>query len=149
MNLDINQTISLLTDIITQEFNKIDPVDTSIFHPLINGYCLHFAILLHHFFPEGQIFFSSKDQHYIFYLNGRYYDYRGELIQTKDFLIINSTDDMTLIKDLLPVKYDKTEIEYAEITGYDSKEPTQKWLNIQKRIYQKIKELPLESQLEL
>ena len=41
------------------------------------GYCLHFAALLKEIFPEGHIIWGNVIDHYIFYYQQNFYDYRG------------------------------------------------------------------------
>ena len=46
----------------------------------LNGNCYYFALILKDRFPNGRILYDAIYGHFIFHLNGKAYDYSGELV---------------------------------------------------------------------
>ena len=46
----------------------------------LNGNCYYFALILKDRFPNGRILYDAIYGHFIFQLNGKAYDYSGELV---------------------------------------------------------------------
>ena len=45
----------------------------------IDGNCYYFAIILKDRFPDGKIFYDVINGHFIFFYDGKYYDWTGEI----------------------------------------------------------------------
>lgn len=47
----------------------------------INGNCYYFALILNDRFPDGEIYYDVIYGHFIYFYNGKYYDWSGEVQQ--------------------------------------------------------------------
>lgn len=44
-----------------------------------SGYCYEFAHLLKGMYPSGKIVFDPENHHYMYLIDGKYFDVRGEI----------------------------------------------------------------------
>lgn len=51
----------------------------------LNGFCYFFSVILKEKFPRGSIFYSEKENHFLFMLNGILYDIRGNVASKYSF----------------------------------------------------------------
>lgn len=51
-----------------------------------SGNCYYFAIILKDRFPNGRIYYDVIDGHFIFYYDGKYYDWGG-IVKSYGYLV--------------------------------------------------------------
>jgi hypothetical protein len=81
-------------------------------HMFTNGNCFHFAVILKHLYPEGEIAYSlSLGGHFVFLFQGRYWDITGEVFPEKvpqlfdEIMSVDETYYARLMRDCA-YKYD-------------------------------------------
>lgn len=65
-------------------FNK-----ENIEYIFMNGNCYHFSVILKNIFRKGKIVYNQSNNHFLFKLNNKYYDIKGEYIAIYNDNIIN------------------------------------------------------------
>ena len=59
--------------------NKLNEYNVETIETLfVDGYCYHFAKILKHVFPSGELYLAWPCSHIVFGINGKYYDINGE-----------------------------------------------------------------------
>lgn len=91
----------------------IDPVVDFIYRRFsidcnwTTGNCYYFALILHDRFKTGTIFYDVINGHFIYFYNGKYYDWTGDinpdgkLVEWNKFDEYDSTLKQRIIKDCL------------------------------------------------
>ena len=52
----------------------------------VNGNCYYFAIILKNRFPKGKIYYDVVNGHFIFWFEGKFYDWNG-VVKSKGYCI--------------------------------------------------------------
>ena len=53
----------------------------------LSGNCYYFAVILKARFPDGTIWYDVIDGHFVFSLNEKYYDWRGQVFPLCEHLV--------------------------------------------------------------
>ena len=64
-----------MTDIVLDFIRRRFPVDNH----WCDGNCYYFATILHARFPDGKIYYDVIDNHFFIGLDGKFYDWTGEI----------------------------------------------------------------------